>query len=502
MDLMSKIPAGMPPAFAIAILTSGYTKKEAFELLMDTGDFTQEQVYRWIAELVEAGFFGAEELDQALSGVGEKAESPNELDDNLPMVPPDESSMDGNQLLWMMLLKELRHDENDFKHRIMVVDQAVKKRSPDLHELSKSPADRFIPFSAVTTCPWQGCKFVAGVVLYLLTKVDVHSKQSAVRPFSYSLGGCTVQPHKELCATRWPYQLLDTFIQAGMRVAHGTITRCSCVAMHIQITDLEIMRNPGRRPGTFAHSCVMTISVEGVYLYHGYGPRGYTLLQHMENHEATHGPRPLSTKQAMEWVTRFQEFAGDLGGVWTDKVNAAYAYCFGVDLVAMGNMRLGSQLDCLVDVYSYDFDANLVRQNFALLPLPNQPITPSSANKKILCQDGVNTKSPIPDPRYIPDGGVPHRYVPLVLRCAKCGASTAPSCCGKCQKVRYCGKECQTMDWKRRHKLVCKSLAQKEGSRIVMLQNNLPCIYTTMPKTFVSKLFLRYLIFYKLNNTA
>ena len=472
MDLLSKIPEGMPSAFAIAILTNGYSKEEAFVLLMETGDFSKEQVYQWISALIFAGYFDAEipqTLERYNSRVGEKAVSPSELDDvNPPVVPLDDTSTDGSQL-WMMLLKELRSDENDFKHRIMIVDQAVKKismRSLDLHGLSKSPADRFIPFSAVSTCPWQGCKFVAGVVLYLVTKVDVHSKQSAVRPFSRSLGGCVIPPHKELCATRWPYQLLDAFKTASATVraisdsADGNASS-KCIALYIQVNDVEVVRNPGMRPGTFAHSFVMTLSPAGVYLYHGYGPRGYTLLQHMESHETTHSSRPLSFEQATQWMDRFQEFAGDLGGVWTTKVNAAYAYCFGVDLVALGNMRLGSQLDCLVDVYSYNFDANMVRQNFALLPLPNQSI--SSANKKIPCQDGVDAKSPIPDPRYIPDGGVPHRYVPLILRCAHCGANTAPSFCGKCQKVHYCGKECQTTDWKQRHKFVCKSLAQKKG---------------------------------------
>lgn len=31
--------------------------------------------------------------------------------------------------------------------------------------------------------------------------------------------------------------------------------------------------------------------------------------------------------------------------------------------------------------------------------------------------------------------------------------------CSACKKVRYCSKECQTLDWKAGHKLVCKQLA-------------------------------------------
>jgi hypothetical protein len=105
-------------------------------------------------------------------------------------------------------------------------------------------------------------------------------------------------------------------------------------------------------------------------------------------------------------------------------------------------------------VHPFTFDADLVRRNFALLPLPDTRPT------KIPCLDGLAAKSSKPDPGYIPHGGVPHRYVRVVLRCGKCGAAKAPNSCGKCRKVNYCGKDCQVADWKERHKHVCKSMAK------------------------------------------
>jgi hypothetical protein len=66
--------------------------------------------------------------------------------------------------------------------------------------------------------------------------------------------------------------------------------------LRIQVSDVEVMRNPGMRSGTFAHGCVMTVSPVGVYVFQSYGPRGYTLLQHMEQHHETF---PLSFEAAV-----------------------------------------------------------------------------------------------------------------------------------------------------------------------------------------------------------
>jgi hypothetical protein len=127
-----------------------------------------------------------------------------------------------------------------------------------------------------------------------------------------------------------------------------------------------------------------------------------------------------------------------------------------VDLVKMGNMRIGSQMDLFFKVYSFPFDAGLVQRNFALLP--------QSDNRgwKIRCLDGVEARSTkSPPPGHQPDGEVAHYYVPLVLRCASCGNSNSLSAntrCARCKIVHYCSKECQVRDWKLRHRKVCKSL--------------------------------------------
>ena len=204
----------------------------------------------------------------------------------------------------------------------------------------------------------------------------------------------------------------------------------------------------------------MTVSPAGVYIHQSYGPRGYTLLQHMEEHDKEHVLHTsdssikflLSSDDGDLWVQRFEEFAADLGGVWTTAVNAAYKYCFDVDLVALGNMRIGSQLNVFVQVYPHVFDAKLVRSNLSLLPLPDD-------GEKIPCLDGAEAKLTRPHPKHVPDGGVKHYYVPVVLRCGSCGANDGSNkACAVCKKVYYCNKTCQTRDWKLRHKKVCKKL--------------------------------------------
>jgi hypothetical protein len=40
-------------------------------------------------------------------------------------------------------------------------------------------------------------------------------------------------------------------------------------------------------------------------------------------------------------------------------------------------------------------------------------------------------------------------------QCEWCGNKGATKRCGKCRKVCYCGRECQVMDWKVKHKALC-----------------------------------------------
>ena len=361
---------------------------------------------------------------------------------------PEPDGQDGARLLWQRLKTELQEDESDFKHRICALDHLVKI-SDRLGVLSGGPAEDYIPFSAVSSCcPWHGCKYAASAVLHLLSDLDAESKRKAITPIARSLGGCTIPPNDILSATRWPYKLSEDFANAKLAVEKGT-----CTALHINVNDVEIMRNPGDRPGTFAHSCVMTVSPLGVHLFQSYGPRGYTLRQNIEEHDDKY---PLSLDEGVAWVQRFEVFAADLGGMWSSKTNSAYRDCFGVDLIELGNMREGSQMDLYVDVKSFPFTAGGVQANFALLPQPSR--------SKIPCPDGKDAKSGASAMgRFRPDGGVPHYYVPTVLRCAFCGTAPRKGCdfqkCSRCKVVRYCGEPCQVNDWKARHKKVCKSLA-------------------------------------------
>jgi MYND finger len=367
---------------------------------------------------------------------------------------------DAGTLLWTMLKKELQQDENGFKHRVYVLDSTIKgfvqvQRS-GVEGLRDKKAGDFIPFFAVDdNCPWNGCKFAAMSVLHFVSKPDAGSKRDAVRPVCRSLGGCTIPSPTELCNIRWPYALSTCYATAveDAQSAHGI-----CTAILVSITDVELMRNPGKnggrtsRPGTFAHCFVMSISPAGLYVFQAYGPRGYTLLQNMESHSEF----PLSLAEGKGWVTRFEEFSGELSGVWTQEVNDAYAHCFEVDLVKLGGMRLGSQLDAYFTTVAVKFDANRVRENFALLPMPDTARYPK-------CRDGVTAKARMPPADYTPDGGKLHYYVPVIVRCARCGKNESGrnQRCSRCLKVRYCSKDCQVADWQARHHRVCKSLAAK-----------------------------------------
>ena len=127
---------------------------------------------------------------------------------------------------------------------------------------------------------------------------------------------------------------------------------------------------------------MLTISPAGVYVHQGFGPRGYTCLQHIN---ANDDKFPLNLAAGDAWVARFEEFAAERGGAWTAEVNSAYEFCFGADLVQLGTMRVRSQLDAYVEIHPFEFTAGLVRENFALLPR-------AAEGKKIACPDGDDAK--------------------------------------------------------------------------------------------------------------
>ena len=53
------------------------------------------------------------------------------------------------------------------------------------------------------------------------------------------------------------------------------------------------------------------------------------------------------------------------------------------------------------------------------------------------------------------------RNLPLILKCDFCGSTPARQLCGRCEKVRYCGRQCQLAHWNRAvntHKGHCRRL--------------------------------------------
>ena len=373
----------------------------------------------------------------------------------------DNKGGDSGTLLWTLLKKELEDDESGFKHRVSALDYAIKGVCcVDLEGLHDKVAGHLISSDAIEeNFPWNGCKFAAMAVMHCVSARDAASKRAAVQPVCRSLGGCTIPPPTELSHIRWPYELSQKYSTA----VEDTVSHGICTAILVSVTDVEIMRNPSKsggrtsRPGTFAHCFVIAVSRGGFYLYQAYGPRGYTLFQNMEHHsESGDGITfPLSLAEGKNWVKHFEEFSGELSGVWTQPVNDAYAYCFDVDLAKMGRMQIGSQLDAYFTTLAVKFDGGRVRENLALLPKPDKASYPK-------CYDGVVAKAERAPAESTPDGGTPHYYVPVILRCAKCGKNDGRNKqCGQCKKVKYCSRECQVADWDTRHKRVCKLLALK-----------------------------------------
>jgi hypothetical protein len=446
-------PQGVPLPIAIAVYVGGYTEEETREWLLATIDDEDPQTIDcWIEAMREVGYFNVTDLPLSLPSASASAFE-------------GEQSGDAATLLWDSLKIELQFDESDFKHRVAVLDNCVKKMGDlqriDIHELSSMEAEHLLPFkhSGITedNFPWHGCKFAANAILLLVSKPNVEAKRSAVAPGSRSLGGLSLPSRTELHSMRWPYELSKAFAAARYEAE----TNGTCTALNVLVTDVEIMRNPGKqgsvfasRPGTFAHTFIMTVSPVGVYLLQAYGPLGYTLLQHLEDEGSTF---PMSLSNGEAWVHRFEEFAADLSGKWNEKVNAAYSFCFNADLVKLGNMRLGSQLDAYSQVYSIEFDVNTVQDNFGLLPK-------KSSGTKRQCLDGRRAKSAqMVSCRYKADGGVKHYYVPKILRCGACGIDTGQnSICSSCKVVSYCSRDCQVKDWKAKHKVVCKNFCKRK----------------------------------------
>jgi len=449
----------VPPIISIDIACNKYSEQEARFLMVDNGE-PQDTIERRIQCLKEHGFFG----NSSSNNIHSESDEDNDvapIEDamkNEPSQAEQEATVDhrggvdASAWLWEKLKAELEKNENSVKHRFAAFDTFIKQ---DFHNgyssanMSNQQAEEDMPFArhVVHNFPWSGCKFVAAVLLHLVSQPDVASKRKAIRSTSHMLGGITLPSRYELEYCRQPYQLSQKFADAKAEAEFSD----QCTALYIQVIDVEVMRNPSnsgkRRPGTFAHSCIMTVAPSGVYLYQGYGPVGYTLLQHMQKQEDS---SPMSWKDGDLWISHFATFVSHKSGEWTQTVNDAYHFCFGVDLIQLGNMRLGSQLDVYHQVAVHPFDAKLVRANWALLPLPL-----SNASSYPTCNDGKFTskKKAKSLPNYHrPDGGVKQYYVPSDFSCRNrlCRSSSAVDTNHLDSKrpiafreMNYCSHECQ-----------------------------------------------------------
>lgn len=449
-----QFPNEVPTVLAIAIAQHGYPEREARLRMIECGE-TASTIEQWIKALRDHGFFRS---------TLEEVRFEHDVD--------MEEDEDGSTWLWIKLKTELQKSENSVKHRFAVMNRVIKQNScdSDLLYLSRSMAENFVPFSEIGwKYPWSSCKVVATLILLLVSKPGCALKRAAITPLSHMLGGCSIPSPSELERSRCPYRLSKLFEKAKADAELPS----TCTALFIKVIDVEIMRNPFKsgtvRPETFTHSCIMTISKSGVYLFQAYGPLGYTLLQHIEEQDRSF---PMSLVEGETWVRRFESFAMQRGGSWSEDANDAYKHCFGVDLVKLGAMAVGSQLDAYYDLRAFHFNKSLVQSNWKLLPMPNASY--------IECKDDKFTKKTGCKNR--PDGGVKHYYIPTVTSCGNryCNypGMNASMRCIACKCIRYCSKVCQEVDWKKEHNKVCSSFQS-----MTLATNNLKRVRFIIHKT-------------------
>lgn len=311
---------------------------------------------------------------------------------------------DGGLMLWTVLKKTLLKDEYDLKRRICVLDMGVKVGEPftswlrtmanyenrtdtnDLPTWSESGLDL-----EPDNYPWNGCKFAAVAIAHLLadwTVCDLDAMRSTIAPLCHnSLGDIA-----RVVSTSTTVSITDAFLaacRAAEEFGHST-------ALHVNVRDMDLIRRQERSPfkqfkNTFAHAFVMTVSPAGVFLYQAYGPDGYTLRYHAEH--GRHGTGPMSAHdEAVTWIDRFNEFAAAPCGKWTADINAAYAHCFEVDLIALGAMRCGHKLDAHVSVQSQPFNAKQVAATFRLLTRLSPPPPPSPEAARVTQEGDLRKK--------------------------------------------------------------------------------------------------------------
>ena len=216
------------------------------------------------------------------------------------------------------------------------------------------------------------------------------------------------------------------------------------------ITDVEIMANP--RPGsTFAHMFAVVVSAAGVHLFQGFGPWGYTLLQHMDNSPNGVLMTPANAHNLVIGpVTRFMSESAS-SGKWTETANEAYKKVFRLDLLKRGLVMKYGQLDAFLKVETVTFTAADVDTNFGLLPQYGGPVIPCP--DKDIASGRIHT----PHAARCP---MPFKYKPaFVIDCSSCGKPDKKMMrCNRCKMCWYCSPACQREHWAS-HKKTCKMCA-------------------------------------------
>jgi hypothetical protein len=85
--------------------------------------------------------------------------------------------------------------------------------------------------------PWNGCKFVAAVVIHLTSSAeDLQSKIVSVTSTSHSLGGCTIPTQKMIDSVNHVNTLENYFDKAIQRLELDS----ACTVLVISIADVEV----------------------------------------------------------------------------------------------------------------------------------------------------------------------------------------------------------------------------------------------------------------------
>lgn len=250
---------------------------------------------------------------------------------------------------------------------------------------------------------------------------DTAAKRAAITHTSASLGGLRLPAASALRRLQRTDTLRCAFDAAVATAAKRHVGTASvAVALAVRISDVELVRNPASgngvlRPNTFSHAAVLVVSPAGAHVLQGYGPRGYTLRMWMERREREESGSNKSPAMSIEAarasfvdpITRILEASASTGA-FSSAANADYAAAFGVDLLSTRHMRLGSQLDAYVSVEApLVFTSATVKANLKALPRCGCPKAP--------CADADVASGRAPPPGMgepVPDGGVPHSYVP------------------------------------------------------------------------------------------